>query len=302
MGDFPMMTDKGTFIINGTERVVVSQLVRSPGVIFQPGRDQKTIVTGTIHPYRGEWIEFDVEAKPGKDITAGSRVARKRRLSPVRAAARPRLHRRRLPRALRPPLRLPRGPVGQGAGAGPDPGGGPARDLQAGPSRRAALGRVGPRLLRERLLQPEALRPDAGRPLQARPQARPRDRQDPGALRHRPRAPGAGPGRAVPERDPRRLQLPAPPGQGRAGLPPRRPGPLRQPADPFGRRAHPEPGAGRPVPDGAGRPGADDHPGRRGHHPPDPDQHPARRGGHQGVLRHQPAVAVHGPDQPACRA
>src|SRR5256886_10936166 len=81
MGDFPMMTDKGTFIINGTERVVVSQLVRSPGVIFQPGRDAKTVVTGTIHPYRGEWIEFDVEAKPGKDITAGTRVARKRRLS-----------------------------------------------------------------------------------------------------------------------------------------------------------------------------------------------------------------------------
>ena len=50
-------------------------------MIFQPGRDAKTIVTGTIHPYRGEWIEFDVEAKPGKDITAGSRVARKRRLS-----------------------------------------------------------------------------------------------------------------------------------------------------------------------------------------------------------------------------
>ncbi|HMK63051.1 MAG TPA: DNA-directed RNA polymerase subunit beta, partial [Acidimicrobiales bacterium] len=81
MGDFPMMTDKGTFIINGTERVVVSQLVRSPGVIFQPGRDAKTIVTGTIHPYRGEWIEFDVEAKPSKDVTAGARVARKRRLS-----------------------------------------------------------------------------------------------------------------------------------------------------------------------------------------------------------------------------
>ncbi len=81
MGDFPVMTERGTFIINGTERVVVSQLVRSPGVIFQPGRDLKTIVTGTVHPYRGEWIEFDVEAKPGKDISAGSRVARKRRLS-----------------------------------------------------------------------------------------------------------------------------------------------------------------------------------------------------------------------------
>ena len=81
MGDFPMMTPRGTFIINGTERVVVSQLVRSPGVIFQPGRDVKTIVTGTIHPYRGEWIEFDVEAKPNRDVTAGARVARKRRLS-----------------------------------------------------------------------------------------------------------------------------------------------------------------------------------------------------------------------------
>jgi len=88
MGDFPMMTDKGTFVINGTERVVVSQLVRSPGVIFQPGErfrlrnlSKHQMVTGTIHPYRGEWIEFDVEQKPGKDPTAGVRVARKRRLS-----------------------------------------------------------------------------------------------------------------------------------------------------------------------------------------------------------------------------
>ena len=88
MGDFPMMTEKGTFVINGTERVVVSQLVRSPGVIFQPGERYRLrnlakhqLVTGTIHPYRGEWIEFDVEQKPGKDVTAGTRVARKRRLS-----------------------------------------------------------------------------------------------------------------------------------------------------------------------------------------------------------------------------
>ena len=81
MGDFPMMTEKGTFIINGTERVVVSQLVRSPGVIYQRGRDAKTYATGTIHPYRGEWIEFDIETKPGKEPTAGARVARKRRLS-----------------------------------------------------------------------------------------------------------------------------------------------------------------------------------------------------------------------------
>ena len=87
MGDFPKMTEKGTFIINGTERVVVSQLVRSPGVIFEPGERYRLrnlskyqLVKGTIHPYRGEWLEFDVEQKPGKDVTAGTRVARKRRL------------------------------------------------------------------------------------------------------------------------------------------------------------------------------------------------------------------------------
>jgi DNA-directed RNA polymerase subunit beta len=55
--------------------------VRSPGVIYQRGRDAKTYATGTIHPYRGEWIEFDIETKPGKEPTAGARVARKRRLS-----------------------------------------------------------------------------------------------------------------------------------------------------------------------------------------------------------------------------
>jgi len=88
MGDFPKMTNKGTFIINGTERVVVSQLVRSPGVIFEPGEryrlrnlSKHQLVKGTVHPYRGEWLEFDVEHKPGKDVTAGCRVARKRRMS-----------------------------------------------------------------------------------------------------------------------------------------------------------------------------------------------------------------------------
>ena len=88
IGDFPRMTEKGTFIINGTERVIVSQLVRSPGVIFEPGEryrlrnlQKHQLVKGTIHPYRGEWIEFDVEQKPGKDVTAGTKVARKRRLS-----------------------------------------------------------------------------------------------------------------------------------------------------------------------------------------------------------------------------
>ena len=87
MGDFPMMTPQGTFVVTGKERVVVSQLVRSPGVIFQAGERYRLrnfakhqLVTATIHPYRGEWIEFDVEQKPRKEITAGVRVARKRRL------------------------------------------------------------------------------------------------------------------------------------------------------------------------------------------------------------------------------
>jgi DNA-directed RNA polymerase subunit beta len=88
MGDFPMMTEKGTFIVNGTERVVVSQLVRSPGVIFEAGEryrlrnlSKHQLVKGTVHPQRGEWLEFDVEHKPGKEVTAGARVARKRRVS-----------------------------------------------------------------------------------------------------------------------------------------------------------------------------------------------------------------------------
>ena len=153
MGDFPMMTEKGTFIVNGTERVVVSQLVRSPGVIFEPGErfrlrnlTKHQLVKGTIHPYRGEWMEFDVEHKPGKDVTAGTRVARKRRLgifTLLRALGYDEEQRPRLPRPLRQPLRLPRGPVGQGARHRPDPGRGARRDLQAGPPGRAAHGRVG---------------------------------------------------------------------------------------------------------------------------------------------------------------
>ena len=88
IGEFPQMTERGTFIINGTERVVVSQLIRSPGVIFQAGErfrlrniNKHQLVKGTIHPFRGEWLDFDVEQRPGREVTAGARVARKRRLS-----------------------------------------------------------------------------------------------------------------------------------------------------------------------------------------------------------------------------
>ena len=61
-GDFPIMTDKGTFIFNGIERVVVSQLQRSPGVFFRPG-DGKGFFIGKIIPYRGAWVEFEYDSK-----------------------------------------------------------------------------------------------------------------------------------------------------------------------------------------------------------------------------------------------
>ncbi len=67
LGDFPMMTDRGTFIINGTERIVVSQLVRSPGVYFgiNPDKTQpeKDVVDSKIIPGRGAWLEFEVDKK-----------------------------------------------------------------------------------------------------------------------------------------------------------------------------------------------------------------------------------------------
>src|SRR6185503_14937911 len=66
MGDFPMMTEKGTFIINGTERVVVSQLVRSPGVYFDETIDkstEKTLHSVKVIPGRGAWLEFDVDKR-----------------------------------------------------------------------------------------------------------------------------------------------------------------------------------------------------------------------------------------------
>ncbi len=60
MGDIPLMTDRGTFVINGAERVVVSQIHRSPGVIFQ---HEKGVYSSRIIPYRGSWLEFEIDQK-----------------------------------------------------------------------------------------------------------------------------------------------------------------------------------------------------------------------------------------------
>src|SRR6188472_2651347 len=78
MGDFPLMTPKGTFIINGTERVVVSQLVRSPGVYFEKAADKtsdKDIFTAKVIPSRGAWLEFEID----KRDMVGVRLDRKRK-------------------------------------------------------------------------------------------------------------------------------------------------------------------------------------------------------------------------------
>ena len=80
MGDFPLMTPKGTFVINGTERVVVSQLVRSPGVYFDRAQEKtsdKDIYSARIIPSRGAWLEFEID----KRDQVGVRIDRKRKQS-----------------------------------------------------------------------------------------------------------------------------------------------------------------------------------------------------------------------------
>jgi DNA-directed RNA polymerase subunit beta len=80
MGDFPLMTQRGTFIINGTERVVVSQLVRSPGVYFERVNDKtsdKDIYSARVIPSRGAWLEFEID----KRDQVGVRIDRKRKQS-----------------------------------------------------------------------------------------------------------------------------------------------------------------------------------------------------------------------------
>ena len=79
MGDFPLMTPRGTFVINGTERVVVSQIVRSPGVYFERTIEKasdKDVLTAKIIPSRGAWLEFEIDKK---DLV-GVRIDRKRKL------------------------------------------------------------------------------------------------------------------------------------------------------------------------------------------------------------------------------
>jgi DNA-directed RNA polymerase subunit beta len=77
MGDFPMMTEQGTFIINGTERVIVTQLVRSPGAYVMAAKDPtKQVLIANLMPARGSWLEFEIDKRGGVSV----RVDRKRKL------------------------------------------------------------------------------------------------------------------------------------------------------------------------------------------------------------------------------
>ena len=81
MGDMPLMTDKGTFIINGTERVIVSQMHRSPGVFFDHDKGKthssgKFLFAARVIPYRGSWLDFEFDAKDIVHV----RIDRRRKL------------------------------------------------------------------------------------------------------------------------------------------------------------------------------------------------------------------------------
>ena len=281
MGDFPLMTPKGTFIINGTERVVVSQLVRSPGVYFDRTPEKtsdKDIYSARIIPSRGAWLEFEID----KRDQVGVRIDRKRKQSVTvflkalgltseeileefkgYASIEATLEKdsiltkeealKDIYRKLRPGEQV----AAEAARA--------LLDNFYFNSKRYDLAKVGRYKINRKLGHRRA----AGQ-LRAQPRGHPRHDQVPG--RPAQRAEDAA-------RHPRRQARRAAPGR-------RRHRPLRQPPHPRGRRAHPEPGAHRPVPHGARRPRADDHAGHRGDHPADPDQRAPRRRRDQGVLRH----------------
>src|SRR5579885_3517598 len=97
MGDFPLMTDKGTFMVNGAERVIVSQLVRSPGVYYNQDVDtnNRPVYNATIIPNRGAWIEFETDNGTKNDETEGTigvRIDKNRKIyvsTFIRALSRP---------------------------------------------------------------------------------------------------------------------------------------------------------------------------------------------------------------------
>ena len=173
MGDFPLMSPRGTFIINGTERVVVSQLVRSPGVYFESTPDKtsdKDIFTAKMIPSRGAWLEFEID----KRDSVGVRVDRKRKQSVTLFLKALGLTDEDIAQGIR---RLPLGSRDPREGHRPHSRGRSRRPVPQAAPGRAAHGRGRSEPSRQLLLQPQALRPREGGPLQAQQEARPRPRR-----------------------------------------------------------------------------------------------------------------------------
>ncbi len=309
MGDFPWMTERGTFVINGTERVVVTQLVRSPGAyLMEPKDREKQVFIANLMPARGSWLELEIDKK-GKVYV---RIDRKRKL-PVTVLLRAMgyaadeeilrifedsLYIRNTLDSDTEVTRTEEGALielfkKQRPGEPPSVENAKAllNQLFFDP-KRYDLTRVGRYKLNSRL------------GLDIDIDTRTLTHDDILAL--------------VKELVslPKRLGLPEHPEGGNQGLrrrgaldaaragrrPPRRVRALRQPPPAHRRRADPGGLPHRPLPHGARRARASDDRGRRHDHSADDHQHPPGGGGAEGVLRLLPALAVHGPDQLAGRA
>ena len=304
MGDFPWMTERGTFIINGTERVVVTQLVRSPGAYLMEAKDRdKQVFVANLMPARGSWLELEIDKKGRVYV----RIDRKRKL-PVTVLLRAMGYAsdEEILNLFDNSLYI-RNTVDADPEVTQDRGGRAHRAVQEAASRRAAERRQRACAAASALLRPEALRPHARRPLQAElapaSRHRPRDAHADARRHHRP-----GQGARLPAARPRDAGGAGDGDQGLrrggAGLPererrrsPRRVRALRQPPSADRRRAHPGGLPHRPLPDGARRARAPHHRGRGHDHAADDHQHPPGRRRAEGVLRVLAALAVHGPDE-----
>ena len=168
MGDFPWMTERGTFIINGTERVVVTQLVRSPGAyLMEPKDREKQVFVANLMPARGSWLELEIDKK-GKVYV---RIDRKRKL-PVTVLLRAMGYASdEQILALFDNSHYIRNTIESDTEQTRTEEGALDRALQEAAPRRAAERRERARAAQPAVLRPQALRPDARRPLQARTRA-----------------------------------------------------------------------------------------------------------------------------------
>ena len=304
MGDFPWMTERGTFIINGTERVVVTQLVRSPGAyLMEPKDPEKQVFVGNLMPARGSWLELEIDKK-GKVFV---RIDRKRKL-PVTVLLRAMgyatdeeilklfddsLYIRNTIEADTEVTRTEEGSLielfkKQRPGEPPsvDNAKSLLNQLFFDP-KRYDLTRVGRYKLNSRL----GLDIDLDTRVLTHEDIIALVRE----LVEQPKRLGMPEDGAEEIKDYAAEALSSP---ARArGRPPRRVRALRQPPPADRRRAHPGGLPHRPLPDGARRARAPHHRGRRHDHAADDHQHPPGRGRAEGVLRLLAAQPVHGPDE-----